>query len=249
MENFDHIAIDKYLNKELTKEELVLFNDKLKTDKDFAEEVKLYQEIENTLTTRVSNYKDENDLRNTLEDLGAEFVSKKLEKRDEKKVSKVFSLQKYSKYLVAASLVLFATLFFFNNGKPSYADFANHDTIDVVFRGNTNNHLVLAENAFNAKDYKTAEKELRAVLFINSTKVELQMYLGVCLLEQNYFDKAESIFNRIKDGNSIYKNNATWYLALSKLKQKDYVSCKTYLEMIPKDAEDYENAKKLLKKL
>ena len=252
MKDYDYITIDKYLNGELTVEELAVFEEKLKTDSDFTNEVKLYQEIDNSLSTRMSNYKQENDLRNTLEDLSAKFANETLEKREErsdKNKSKVFSLKHYGKYLVAASLVIFASLFFFNQGEPNYGDFAKHETLDLVVRGDSSKHLIDAQDAFNTKDYATAEKEFRALLYLDHTKVELQLYLGICLIEQNEFKKAESILEKIKNGNSVYKNKAIWYLALSKLKQKDYKSCKTYLISIPKDAENYNNAQKLLKKL
>ena len=56
-----------------------------------------------------------------------------------------------------------------------------------------------------------------------------------------------------KDGiirlKSIYKNKAIWYLALSKLKQKDFTACKEILLTLPKSSEDYDNAQKILNKL
>ncbi len=253
MKNFDYTEIDKYLNGELTEKELSLFKEKLKNDSDFAKEVKLYQKIESTLTSKFSNSKEENDLRNTLEDLSLVFSEKeqrvKSEKRKVKQESKVFSLKRYSKYMVAASLVLLATILWKNSIKPTYSDFAIHNRIDLVVRGNSDKHLINAQDAFNSKNYTEAEKELRTIISLDRTKVELQLYLGICLLEQNEYKKAESILEKIKNGKSIYKNKAIWYLSLSKLKQKDYTSCKVYLKQIPKDAEDYQKAKKLLRKL
>ncbi len=254
MENFNYLEIDKYLNGELTEKELMTFREKLKTDTDFANEVKLYQEIESKLTSKMSNQKEENDLRNTLEDLSLVFSEKegktKSEKQKVKKQeSKVFSLKRYSKYMVAASIILIATILWKNSINPIYSDFANHESIDLVVRGNSDKNLINAQDAFNSKDFVTAEKELRTLLYLDRTKVELQLYLGICLLEQNKYEKAESIFNKIATGKSIYKNKAIWYMALSKLKQKDYKSCKVYLKQIPKDAEDYQNAKKLFVRL
>lgn len=251
MKNFDYTEIDKYFNGELTEKELLLFKEKLKNDTDFANEVKLYQEIESKLTSKMSNQKEENDLRNTLEDLSLVFSeNKKKEKREEKKESKIFSIKRYSKYMVAASVILVATIFLWKNSfNPIYSDFAKHESIDLVVRGNSDKHLINAQDAFNSKDYAEAEKEFRALLYLDRTKVELQLYLGICLLEQNEYEKAESILEKIQKGNSVYKYKAIWYLALSKLKQKDYVACKMYLDLIPKDVDIYQDAKKLLRKL
>jgi len=83
----------------------------------------------------------------------------------------------------------------------------------------------------------------------DATKVELQLYLAICLVEQNKFELADSILTKIIKGNTIYKNKAIWNLGLSKLKQKDYSSCKLVLTSLPKSADDYTQAAKILKKL
>ena len=246
----DYLIIEKYLQKELETEALLNFEKRLKEDVNFAKEVALYIEVNNTLTSRFSNYKEENNLRNTLEDLGAIHINN-IEKVIPEKEVKVFSLMKYSKYLVAASLVLFASLVWMNNDKNSlnYNDYANHDTLELVVRGNNNTHLLKAEKAFNTQNYVLAQSELELLLQEDATKVELQLYLAICLVEQNKFELADSILTKIIKGNTIYKNKAIWNLGLSKLKQKDYPSCKTVLTSLPKSADDYMQAAKILKKL
>jgi hypothetical protein len=53
----------------------------------------------------------------------------------------------------------------------------------------------------------------------------------------------------LRGGNSVYKDKATWYLALSYLKQDKKAACKSTLKEIPVDAEDYDKAQKLLNNL
>lgn len=254
MKNVDYLLIEKYLSEELTSEELIEFKTRLENDNDFALEVNLYSEINQTLTSRRSNFKEENDLRNTLEDLGKEFVANNQSSVDSEqlvvdKKSKIFSLKPYIKFIaVAASVILIVSIFRLN-GNLNYNDFANHQQLDLVVRGTTDEHLTIAQDAFNAKDYEIAEKELRTVLYADNSNTEVQLYLGVSLLEQDKFELAEATFNTLKNGKSIYKNKAIWYLALTKLKQKDYKNCELLLKLIPKDSEDYGNAKKLLRKL
>ena len=60
---------------------------------------------------------------------------------------------------------------------------------------------------------------------------------------------AAVVFQELKSGNSIYKNKAIWNLALSKLKQKDYKSCKEILLTIPADYENYDQVQELLQEL
>mgnify|MGYP003474445742 CR=1 FL=1 len=69
------------------------------------------------------------------------------------------------------------------------------------------------------------------------------------ILQKEAFQKAENNLAELKSGTSIYKNKATWYLALSKLKQKDYKTCKEILLTIPDDYEDYDQVQELLSEL
>ena len=78
---------------------------------------------------------------------------------------------------------------------------------------------------------------------------ELHYFYAIALIETNDYAKAETLLKEIKSGTSVYKEKATWYLALSNLKQKKLEECKIYLKQIPTDAEDYDNAQKLLKRL
>jgi hypothetical protein len=77
----------------------------------------------------------------------------------------------------------------------------------------------------------------------------MQYFYGVSLLEVNKIKESETIFNELKSGTSAYKDKATWNLALIKLKQKKYRTCKEILLTIPDDFEDYVEVQILLKEL
>jgi len=247
MRDYNWTTIEKYYEGDLTPSELAAFKTLIKNGKDFEEVVDLYGDIENSISSRMIHKEEEDDLNSTLKALGNKYVKKeKLEKK-----SILISLKRYGKYMVAASLVLFATLFYFKNSKGLYEDFAKHPNLDIVVRGNIDVHLVNVQKAFNTKNYALAEQELSIILAKDkdNTKVELQLYLAISLMEQDKFTLADSILEKIEKGNSIYKNKAIWNLGLSKLKQKDFESCKTVLKTLPENAEDYDLAQKLLGKL
>ena len=104
------------------------------------------------------------------------------------------------------------------------------------------------EDAFNNKEYDKAVANFEKV-----TKEELgvegNLFYAISLIEVNQFDKAEAILIGINEGGSVYKEKAIWYLGLSKLKQKKYEECKVILETLTNDAEDYDKAQEILKKL
>ena len=245
MKTEDYLWMDKYLSNELQGEELEAFKKRLKEDTSFNEAFKLYQETHKTLENRIGNQQEIVQLKNTLAQLGEKHISNK-----EIKKVKVLSLQRYAKYMVAASVILVASILWFKQSKPSYKDYNHFENIELTVRsGSSNEHLKKAEDAFNTKNYAEAEKELETLLNEDKTKVSLQLYLAVCLLEQNKLNKAEKILKNIQKGKSIYKSKATWYLALSKLKREDYKACEKYLKMIPEDAYEYKDAQSLLKQL
>ncbi len=248
MNEKDAQFIEQFLNDELNETEIKAFNSRLKDDVNFAREFNLYKEVNNTLSKRFSDKDRENELKETLTILGKKYIKSNKNSSDVK--PKVFFLQRYSKFLVAASLVVFATLLWFTNSKPNFSDYANYPNLELTTRSNeVNNHIKNAENLFNNKDYEAAQKELEILLKADRTKVELQLYLAICLMEQNHFSKADKILKKISNGNSVYKDEAIWYLALSKLKQEQYEKCKEYLKKIPKDSSEYADAQDLLSRL
>ena len=157
----------------------------------------------------------------------------------------------FYKFAIAASVALLLGFFVFNqfSGEPNYSDFANYDQISLTVRGTSDALLNEAETAFNSKNYEQAEQLFNQILEEDSSNTEIQFYKSITLIETNQFSEADELLKGISEGNSIYKNKATWYLALSKLKQDNLEGCKNILKNIPEDAEDYKQAQKLLNKL
>src|SRR5690606_27153121 len=153
-------------------------------------------------------------------------------------------------YAMAASVILLIGITLFNKlSSPVYGDYANYDSISLTVRGNQDGLLKTAENAFNKKDFAKAEVAFKELLLTDEKNAELQFYRGVTNIELNNFAMADWLLKGLKEGNSVYKNKATWYLALSKLKQKQYDASLEILKTIPEDADDYKAAQKLISKL
>ena len=131
---------------------------------------------------------------------------------------------------------------------PNYQDYNQHEEATFTERGDVIKSLKLAQEAFNAKDYQKANSLFELILK-DYKRPEIDYFYGISLLETNTYDKAESLFLKLKMGNSIYKNKATWYLALVQLKQNKYEACKVLLKEISSDDEDYTKAQKLLNEL
>lgn len=246
MQKERYIRFDRYLNNELPEEELKSFEEQLKSDIDFKEDFEVYCALESSLGSKFENEEKVLALRKTLSDLGSQHIK---QGDNNKKETKVISLFRYRNLMVAASIALLIGFFLFNNGSPVYGDFAQHNPLELVVRGDNNEAISKAEAAFNSKNYGEALKQLTILSNNYPNDPEISLYLGISQLELNNYAEAETIFNYISDGNSALATKAVWYKALTFLKQKKLNECKEVLKTIPESAEEYPQAKRLLKKL
>ena len=134
------------------------------------------------------------------------------------------------------------------SGTPEYGNYNQHEKAHFTERSEGDTNLKKAQEAFNNKEYQKAVDSFEQI-----SKEELgdesYLYYAISLIEVNEYYKSESILGKIKEGNSVYKEKAIWYLGLSKLKQKKYADCKAILEKLSKEAEDYDKAQEIIKKI
>ena len=233
-----YIAFENYLHNEMSQEEKLDFENQLQNDIDIREKFELYKETTQFLSVKFDL--ETVDFKKNLETISKEHFA------ETKSKSKVIAFKPWY-YAVAASLVISLGTWFMMPGNPEYGDFNQHENAYFMERGTSNINLNDAQNAFNQKDYKKAVASFEKVQ--DMTSPELEYFYAISLIETNDYTKAETLLSNIKSGTSVYKDKATWYLALSDLKQKKFDECKIYLNQIPPDAEDYNKAQKLLKDL
>jgi len=246
MKEEKYIAFDNYIQKKLSDSEIISFEEKLQSDPDFKQEFEIYKALETSLTSKFENEAAEKELRNTISKLGSKYIKPE---NSAKKKGKLISLFNYKQLMVAASVALLIGFFLFNNGEPVYGDFSNHNALELVVRGDNNDAIIKAQDAFNSKNYKEALQQLTVLSETNTNDIEIELYRGICFLEVNNYVEADIIFDAISSGNSAFVNTASWYKALSMLKQEKFEACKYVLETIPESAAEYKQAKKLLSKL
>lgn len=240
MNEENYIAFENYLNNEMPFDEKIIFEEKLQNDLKFRESFNLYKEttamLENKFDSKTIDFKE------NLKSISRENFAKKEDKK-----AKVINFKPFY-YAVAASVVFAFGTWFMMQGNPEYGDFNQHENAYFTERGSIIKNLRLAQNAFNEKNYKVAIENFEIVLK-DYDKPEVRFFYAISLLEENRYSEAETNFVSIQKGTSVYKDKATWYLALSKLKQNQFDECKNYIKQIPEDAEDYAKAQKLLDKL
>lgn len=243
MEERDYILFEEYLSGTLSDNEKKKFEEQLTAEKDFNQSFLTYKELSGYLQNKFENEEETKAFESNLKSIS----DKHFDKTDSK--SKVVKFKPWQYAMVASVAILFGLFIFNSNSDPAYNDFANYDSISLTVRGEGDVLFSKAEKAFNEKDFKNAELYFNQILVADKSNAEIKIYKSIALIETNQFNEAEDLLKEIVKGTSVFKHKAMWYMALSKLKQKDYKACKSILVLISEDAEDYTKAKKLLRKL
>lgn len=235
-----YLTFENYLSNEMSAEDKVIFEKKLAENPEFIAAFNLYKETTDFAELKFSGaskgFKD--NLKNISTNHFATTKPKK---------SRIVQLRPIF-YAVAAVLVLLFGLQLFQND-PSFEDFNQFGNAAIGERGSmVPTDLKKAEKAFNEKKYKEATPLFDSVLRQNKTD-EVSYLYGIALLQEDRTSEAEKIFYNLKKENKLYADNATWCLALAKLKAKDYAACKALILEISEDADYYEASRKLLNDL
>lgn len=243
MNENDYLLFEDYLDETMSEAAKLTFESRLKTDATFLESFNLYKEATNHFKNKFAREEETLAFKNNLETTATEHFKKA--------TPKLVKFQPW-KYATAACLLLFSGLFFYFNsisGIPSYEDLNTISEINIVERSSNSELLKKAENAFNKQSFTEVKNYLDQILVKDTTNSELLFYKAIAQLELSEYMEAENSLTRLSKGTSVYANEALWYLALSKLKQKDYEACKKIINTIPVQTENYDKSQKLLKKL
>jgi hypothetical protein len=247
MEEQDYMLFEDYLSDELSKEDIISFNKRLKTDSEFKESFQVYKETSSFLESKFENEENITSFKDNIEKISKTTFNKTNTNQNKKGNIKTIN---YFLYSLSACVVLLFGIFMFNQfSNPSYSDFSNYGTVSLTVRGTNDALLQTAENAFNTKDFTKADEALKSLIILDENNAELKLYRGIANVELDNFETADALLSNLQKGNSAYKFKATWYLALSKLKQNENEECLQILKTIPEDAEDYNQAQKLINKL
>ena len=239
--NEEHfLEFDEYLQGEMNAGDKLAFEQQLKDEPELAMAFETYKELHLHLENKFGQADELNAFKKNLKGISKDHFKKPK--------SKVIAFKPWY-YAIAASVAVLFGLFFLNqNSNPVFEDYNHPETALFMERGEANDNLKLAQDAFNAKKYKDAIPLFETILKTDQS-AEIQYFYGVALLEDNRTAEAEAVFTALKSGSSIYKNKAIWSLALSKLKQKDYKACKELLLTIPEDYEGNDQVDALLEEL
>jgi hypothetical protein len=243
MKEQDYILFESYLSEALSKDEVTSFEARLKSEPEFNQAFNTYKELNSFLEHKFENEEASTEFQDNLKSISNSYFEK------QEAPKKVIQFKPWQ-YAMAASVALLVGIFMFNNfSNPSFNDYNNYESVSFTVRGANDDLLKTAQEAFNNKDFASAEVAFKKLIEKDENNAELKLYRAISNIELNNFEMADNILKELSSGNSAFKNKATWYLALSKLKQENKDACLEILKTIQEEADDYKQAQKLIKKL
>lgn len=260
------IKINQYINGELSDSDLSAFEDLLKKDKNLMEEVNFHKEVDAVLMEKMSpvnEFKEEEALLlPALNNLGSKHF---LEENETTKTTNDIKETPPSgilkptliKSLIPIALLAAAAMLIFVF-VPFKSDFTNATLANNNFqpfgletvRSAVNNPSIQdkAQKTYNDKKYNEALPLLEKWVIESPGSPKAWLAKGSAEYNLNKLDDAITSFSRVVE-NTSFKAVARWYMALTYLKKGDKEQAKAILIKIEKEAENYEEANKLLKQI
>jgi tetratricopeptide (TPR) repeat protein len=229
-DSVDIELIERYHKGQLAEAELANFLQRQKSDREFANKVRSYSEViegieyygmqqdfaetirewEKEIKDGVSG-NDLNDTGDTTPDEGRRIIP----------INRNRSL--WWGAAIAASLAFVVVMLtFFPKSTPrrlaeNYID-SNLTTLSTTMSGDAD-RLAEGINAFNKKDYATAENVFLSLSRSEDLAAETTKYLGIIYLHTGDYEKAIEQFNKLISYTSLYVNPGKFYLAVTLMKR------------------------------
>jgi len=212
-------------------------------DETFRADIRLRTEVQRSLSRRLAA--DADALRHNL--LAAERRH-----RGRTAGSRVFTMAAWKKWAIpvaaAACLLVVGRLFLFAPAERYELPKMRSE----VVRGDADGVTAVYEDAvkaFNNKEYASATAVLRQLSGREPDILQYRYYLGLSLMGERKFEDAAEQLLPLADGESIFRPEANYYLAVAYHELGRPKDAKTRLESIDRKAKVYERAQKLLKNL
>ena len=230
--------IEDFLEGKLDKESKQAFDNRMKNDREFANEVAKYQKLESAL-----NATGAENLKNEMHDWDQTH-----QRRAES--SKVFQIKRV--YSIAAVILLLITagVVFYNlNSKLNAADLyaANYTPYEDMIltrdaSGKEHELLLNGMEAYNQGDFQNAASILNEYLELYPDNAGVALYLGISQMETGNFAAADQSFFKAQ-GDSSFSQQAEWYQMLGYLKANHVALAKAALEAIHQNPNHYRSQK------
>lgn len=231
--------VARYVEGDMDDAEIADFESHLSTDIVLQQNLKDYIDIHQSLKMKLVTDKE---LVQTLKGFNKQYFTTE---------AKVILFKPILKWLGGVAAILVIGLFIWApwNGNL-YESYVDDSKMLVIERGaEVTTDLDKAASFYNEKKYEEAKTILEKLYAKQPLNSIVAYYYGLSLMKTNAIKEARKVLEPIYNGESVYKYDSAYAIALSYLKQNNEAVCKTWLHKIPAETTRYQQAKKLLAEL
>lgn len=240
MNDNDHELIDRYLSGDMSPAAREAFEDRLRMEPDLQEALERWADVQNTLRQSLTPDPQREQLEKTLQSNRPVFHAR----------SKVVRLQRFSIAVASVAAVVAVLLYISPWRQDLTTQYAAQEMVYPAERGTApDTSLQQAVQQFNGRHYADAITSLTRVLNRQPDDAYARLYRGLAYLENDQPALARPDLEIIYNGQSLFKYDGAFYMAISYLKEKDKEQCRQWLLKIPADAENFARAQELLNEL
>jgi len=254
MEEDLYIRIEDYLDGALNAAERTALEADLQADPLLAETLAQVREARARLIQHWAHEEDERALSGTLQQLGRAHFTRNSASLAAINTPRLQARRWWPLAAVAAAagLIGIAVWFFRSTGETDlYAQYRQFPAASFGTRSAndpTQADLATADVAFNGGRYADALPTLQQYLASHPNDLEKRFFAALCQLELGLTMEATANFQQLRSA-PAYADEATWYLALTFLKEKKSAQCAEVLRQITRDSQHYGEAQELLEQL
>ncbi|WP_299214020.1 hypothetical protein [uncultured Dokdonia sp.] len=244
--------IEAYLQKKMSQEEVVNFEEKLTNDQLLQEDVLLQESLQDSFKednwATLTNDSDNQELQElkktlrsdpfteiseTIREVGADY-----EKKKDTKDRRIY----YRMAIAAAVLLLCALPFFINSQSSSvYDQYANWETLPSLReKGDTQAAIIEGESLYISQKYKEAIRYFKDTIDASDPYYSYAlMYLGASYFQTENLEKAHQTYNTLIATNSLQSSYGYWYKLLMYLKVENTEKANEMLTLILSNPDNY----------
>ena len=231
----------RYVEGDMDEAEKADFEMRMQNDVELQQHLKDYRHIHQSLKMQLAPDQQDLAFKESLRHVGPTYFA----------TPKVLTFKTSLKWLSGVAAVLIVGLLVWAPWRSNLYDTYNNDAkMLVTERGaEKTTDLDRAATFFNDKKYKEAQNLLAKLTLEQPGNAMVSYYYGLTLIETNTLNEGRSTLTQVYNGESAFKYDAAYAMAMSYLKEDKKEECKAWLKKIPSGTTHYQKATTLLDKL
>lgn len=232
----------RFVEGDLDEEEVAAYEAQLQTDAALQRHLEDYRRLQQGLQQQLAPDANREALQQTLGKLNRQYFGQE---------TKVISIRPFIKWASGIAAVMAIGLFIWAPWRGDlYQQYNAPGQMLVAERGAIGEtELDKAASFYNDGKYASAKTILEKLYSKDTQNAQLSYYYAQTLLATGEVEQGRTLLNGVYQGESAFKYDAAYAMAMSYLKTGQKTECKAWLQKIAKGTAHYQKATDLIQKL